>query len=61
MTYELSRKIGDAISAALIERNPMTTIELQEQFKLGVYEKARNYYSWERITEEYLKLAESFI
>ena len=32
MTYELSRKIGDAISAALIERNPMTTQELQAQF-----------------------------
>ena len=32
MTYELSRKIGDAVSAALIERNPMTTEELQAQF-----------------------------
>ena len=32
MTYELSRKIGDAISAALIERNPMTTAEFQKEF-----------------------------
>ena len=32
MTYELSRKIGDAISAALIERKPMTSQELQKEF-----------------------------
>ena len=32
MTYELSRKIGDAVSAALIERNPMTSQELQQEF-----------------------------
>ena len=32
MTYELSRKIGDAVSSALIERNPMTSQELQQEF-----------------------------
>ena len=32
MTYEQSKKIGDAISAALIERKPMTSQELQKEF-----------------------------
>ena len=32
MTYELSRKIGDAISSSLIERKPMTSQELQKEF-----------------------------
>ena len=51
MTYELSRKIGDAISAALIERNPMTTQELQAQFnKNQEFEKLK--YDMEKLSRE---------
>jgi len=32
MTYELSKKIGEAISASLIEKNPMSSSELRNQF-----------------------------
>ena len=27
------------------------------KLKVGVYERAKNYYSWDRITDEYLKLS----
>ena len=57
MTYELSRKIGDAVSAALIERNPMTTQELQAQFnKNKEYEQLK--YDMEKLSREndYLKV-----
>ena len=56
MTYELSRKIGDAISAALIERNPMTTQELQEQFTQNK-DNVQLKYSLEKLTieNEYLR------
>ena len=51
MTYELSRKIGDAISAALIERNPMTTQELQEQFTQNK-DNVQLKYNLEKLTRE---------
>ncbi len=57
MTYELSRKIGDAVSAALIERNPMTTEELQAQFnKNKEYEQLK--YDMEKLSRENLYLRE---
>ena len=51
MTYELSRKIGDAISAALIERKPMTTLELQEQFTQNK-DNEKLKYDMEKLTRE---------
>jgi len=51
MTYELSRKIGDAISAALIERNPMTSQELQTEFsQYREYEELK--YKMEKLSQE---------
>jgi len=51
MTYELSRKIGDAISAALIERNPMTSQELQKEFS-QYKENEQLKYNMEKLSRE---------
>ena len=51
MTYDLSRKIGDAVSSALIERNPMTSQELQNEFsQYKDYENLKN--KIENLTQE---------
>ena len=51
MTYELSRKIGDAISAALIERKPMTSQELQKEFS-QYKDNEQLKYDMEKLTRE---------
>ena len=51
MTYELSRKIGDAISAALIERNPMTSQDLQKEFS-QYKENEQLKYNMEKLSRE---------
>ena len=51
----------DEVSDHILAMEDNMQAELREQFKQGVYEKASNYYCWERITEEYLTLAKSFV
>ena len=51
MTYEQSKKIGDAISAALIERNPMTSQELQKEFS-QYKENVELKYNMEKLSRE---------
>ena len=51
MTYEQSKKIGDAISAALIERNPMTSQELQKEFS-QYKENEQLKYNLEKLSRE---------
>ena len=51
MTYEQSKKIGDAISAALIERKPMTSQELQKEFS-QYKENEQLKYNLEKLSRE---------
>ena len=51
MTYEQSKKIGDAISAALIERKPMTSQELQKEFS-QYKENEELKYNMEKLSRE---------
>ena len=51
MTYEQSKKIGDAISAALIERKPMTSQELQKEFS-QYKENEQLKYNMEKLSRE---------
>ena len=57
MTYELSKKIGDAISAALIERNPMTSQEFQKEFS-QYKDNEELKYKLEKLSRENLYLRE---
>lgn len=51
----------DEVSKHILAMEDDAQIALRNQFTQGVYNRAINYYSWDRITDEYLKLAKSFL